>query len=111
MRRGLVSGLCLRAGMSRQNYYARRKERHRELVDGELVVRLVKRERCSQPRMGGRKLSKVLHGELIEHGVEIGRDRFFEVLRENGLLVEPKPRKPKTTQSRHSLPVFHNSSR
>jgi putative transposase len=108
MRRGLVSGLCLRAGMSRQNYYARRKERYRELVDGELVVRLVKRERCSQPRMGGRKLSKVLHGELIEHGVEIGRDRFFEVLRENGLLVEPKPRKPKTTQSRHSLPVFHN---
>jgi putative transposase len=40
--------------------------------------------------------------------VDIGRDRFFEVLAENDLLVVPKPAKPHTTNSRHSLPVFHN---
>jgi hypothetical protein len=41
-------------------------------------------------------------------GAAIGRDRFFGVLREKGLLLEPLPAAPRTTDSRHSLPVFHN---
>ena len=46
--------------MSRQNYYARRRQRQREQVDAELIERLVRRERCVQPRIGGRKLYRVL---------------------------------------------------
>jgi len=41
-------------------------------------------------------------------GVRIGRDRFFEVLDEQGLLLERLPKAPRTTNSRHSLPVFRN---
>jgi len=40
--------------------------------------------------------------------VSIGRDRFFEVLAAADLLVVPKPSAPRTTNSRHSLPVFVN---
>lgn len=109
MKQGVpVSRLCRRAGMTPQNYYAQRRTRQRRDVDGELIVRLVRRERQEQPRLGGRKLLHLVGQELREHGVEIGRDRLFAVLRENGLLVEPKPCRPRTTNSRHSLPVFHN---
>jgi transposase InsO family protein len=40
--------------------------------------------------------------------VKTGRDRFFEALGEKGLLLERLPGVPRTTDSRHSLPVFHN---
>ena len=103
-----ISMLCERVGMSRQNYYAARRLRHRREIDESMVVELVRRERRMQPRIGGRKLLHLVRPELDETGVAIGRDRFFEVLAEHDLLVVRKPGRPHTTNSRHSLPVFHN---
>ena len=100
--------LCDHVGMSRQNYYAARRLRRRREIDEDFVVELVKQERQIQPRLGGRKLLHVLRGDLEEANVKIGRDRFFEVLAVHDLLVAPKPGRPRTTNSRHSLPVFHN---
>jgi len=95
--------------MTRQNYYARRKLRRRRAVDGELVAQLVQRERCLQPRLGARKLRVLLRDPLAEAGVRLGRDRFFEVLREHGLLLaRRRSERPQTTNSYHSLPVFRN---
>jgi putative transposase len=103
-----ISMLCERVEMSRQNYYAARRLRQRREIDEALIVELVRRERRMQPRLGGRKLRHLLRGDLDEANVSIGRDRFFEVLAENDLLVVRKPGRPRTTNSRHSLPVFHN---
>ena len=103
-----ISALCQRRGMSRQNYYAVRRQRQRRQVDEALVVELVRQERQIQPRVGTRKLRHLLEPKLAEAGVELGRDRFFEVLRSHDLLVERKRSWPKTTNSRHALPVFHN---
>ena len=95
--------------MARQNYYARRKLRQARAVDEELLVALVRQERSLQPRLGGRKLQVLIAAELTQAGVRIGRDRFFEVLRKAGLLLEPKRSEtPRTTQSYHLLPVFIN---
>ncbi|MGH7866839.1 MAG: DDE-type integrase/transposase/recombinase, partial [Candidatus Dormibacteraceae bacterium] len=95
--------------MSRQNYYARRRLRQRRGVDDELVARLVQQERHLQPRLGARKLRVLLREPLVEAGVSLGRDRFFEVLRRAGLLLEPRrSQTPRTTQSYHLLPVFTN---
>lgn len=94
--------------MTRQNYYARRRERQRKTIDAELVVLLVQQERRQQPRLGGRKLLRLVRPELVQQGVAIGRDRFFDVLKEQGLLVEHKPGRPKTTKWNPSLPVRHN---
>jgi transposase InsO family protein len=94
--------------MSRQNYYAARRLRQRRQVDEELILELVRRERRMQPRLGGRKLLHLLRGDMREAGVDVGRDRFFELLADNDLLVAPKPGTPHTTNSRHSLPVFRN---
>jgi transposase InsO family protein len=95
--------------MSRQNYYARRTLRQRRAVDEQLVVALVRQERLLQPRLGVRKLRVLVQGELVQAGVRMGRDRFFEVLRAQDLLLEPRAsQSPRTTQSCHSLPVFTN---
>jgi len=103
-----VSVLCARVGMSRQNYYAARRLRQRRQIDEALILELVKRERQLQPRLGGRKLLYLLRADFDDAGVSIGRDRFFELLAEADMLVVPKPGTPRTTNSRHSLPVFGN---
>jgi transposase InsO family protein len=104
-----VLAVCRKLRMSRQNFYARRKERQRRSVDEDLVVELVQRERKIQPRIGTRKLQVMLRKDLKEAGVKIGRDRLFEVLRQKDLLVPPpKTEFPRTTNSYHCLPVFTN---
>jgi putative transposase len=104
-----VSGLCRRLKMSRQNFYAHKKQRERKKVDGELVAQLVKQERQLQPRLGTRKLYHLLKGEFQRAGVRIGRDRLFEELGQRGLLLEPlRAPYPRTTQSYHNLPIFEN---
>jgi putative transposase len=100
--------LCFKVAMTRQNYYKQRRRHRRRKVDEKLVVSLVKRERRQQPRLGCRKLHHMLKDELCDAGVEVGRDRMFEVLRDHGMLLEPLPKKPRTTYSRHSLPVYRN---
>jgi hypothetical protein len=95
--------------MSRQNYYAQRQRRERQAVDADLIEQMVLEERKLQPRLGGRKLYKMLQPELAAAGVKVGRDRFFEVLAQRNLLLEPQPAVyPCTTHSRHNLPVFTN---
>lgn len=103
-----MTGLCQAAGMSRQNYYKGHRGRQRQQVDEELIVKMVCRERAVQPRLGGRKLLHMLRGDLAEAGVEIGRDRFFQVLRDHGLLIDRVVRSSRTTDSRHWFRVYEN---
>ncbi len=103
-----VSALCAKVGMSRQNYYAARCGRQRREIDEAFVLGLIRRERCLQGRLGARKLLYLLRVDLEDAGVEIGRDRLFELLGRNDLLVKPKGQSARTTNSRHSLPVFRN---
>lgn len=104
-----VSAVCRKLGISRQNYYKRRKERQRRQVDSALVVQLIQAERKQQGRLGTRKLRVMLKTPLAEAGVHLGRDRFFEVLRQADLLLRPLPVEyPCTTNSSHCLPVCKN---
>jgi transposase InsO family protein len=103
-----ISALALKLAMSRQNFYKGRAARRREEVDAELVAHLVRGERALQPRLGGRKLFKILSRMLKKEGIKLGRDRFFDILREKGLLVPPLPKSPGTTRFEPSLPVFRN---
>lgn len=51
----------------------------------------------------------LLKQQLREAGVKIGRDRLFGLLRQRDLLVKRKRSAyPRTTCSRHSLPIFRN---
>ena len=103
-----VSSLCRGVRLSRQGYYKSRRARGRREVDEEAVVELVKRERQVQPRLGGRKLLVVLKADMESMGIRVGRDRFFSILRREGLLVPRRRRGVRTTQSRHGLRTYGN---
>lgn len=103
-----ISTLCKKVGMTRQNYYKQRKLREEKTVDNKSIIDLVLRERQLQPRLGGRKVLYLIKKELQSKGISIGRDCFFKLLKGNDLLIKKKKSNPKTTNSRHCLPVFHN---
>lgn len=94
--------------MTRQNYYKARKLRDQKTLDEDLIKELVQLERALQPRLGGRKLLKILTPKLKDLGIRIGRDRFFNVLKKQGLLLEKLSSSPRTTNSYHTLPIFLN---
>jgi putative transposase len=60
------------------------------------------------PREGGRKLHKYLQPQLVEHGIQLGRDRLFKLLRDHQMLVEPRRKYKVTTQSKHHFYVYSN---
>ena len=103
-----ISGLCRLAGISRQGYYKLRKERERQQVAQDLVIELVRSKRAQHPRMGAKKLHLELKEPLEQIGIELGRDRFGQILKEAGLLVERKKSSVRTTFSNHTLPVYRN---
>lgn len=103
-----MAKLCAKVGMTPQNYYKVTCRRKALLADEELVLALVARVRREHPRIGCRKLCRLVAPDLADAGVRMGRDRLFAVLRRHGLLVPALPKCPRTTDSRHCLPVFRN---
>jgi transposase InsO family protein len=72
------------------------------------VADLVLRERKEQQRIGGKKLYGMLKEELDERKVYIGRDKFFEFLRKNRLLVPKSRNFTITTMSLHRFFKYPN---
>jgi len=103
-----VGTLCEAAGMTRQNYYHQRQVRQKAAIDERLVVELVRAERRRQPCLGGRKLWHMLEEELKAADVTLGRDRFFEVIKRQNLLIGRRKRACRTTDSRHGFRVYTN---
>lgn len=71
-------------------------------------MEFVTREKRVLPRSGGRKMYALVREELRQSGYELGRDRFFDVLRAKGLLVTKRAKPPRTTYSRHRYAVAPN---
>ena len=94
--------------MSRQNYYKCRRQRQKLQVDESFILSLVRRERAVQPRLGSRKLMHILRSDFANGSVSIGRDRFFNLLSRNNLLIKRRSKCPRTTNSRHWFGVYKN---
>lgn len=62
-------------------------------------MELVNEQRMQLPRLGARKLYHILYDEL--RALKVGRDRFFDILRSNHLLIIPKRSYQVTTWSHH----------
>lgn len=94
---GLLCGLF---GYTRQAYYVQFRETEKQAASSYLVLSEVNRIRTEQKRIGGRKLHHMLSGFMKEHSLRMGRDAFFDLLREYQLLVRKRrSRKPRTTYS------------
>ena len=104
-----VTGLCCSLlGYSRQAYYQYQKQQEKASFQSELIVQEVLRHRRLQNRIGGRKLFKMMNNFLHQHANSMGRDAFFNVLREYGLLVRIRKRKAITTNSNHPYRKYPN---
>ena len=92
--------------MSRSTYYRLKKRQIERRCIAEQVVEWVRYERQHLPRLGGRKLYYLLYSKLRE--LKVGRDKFFDILRANHLLIRPKRSYRTTTQSRHRFHKHRN---
>jgi transposase InsO family protein len=74
----------------------------------EMVVQLVHGIRRYQPRIGSKKLYRLLEADLLKMGIRMGRDKFIDFLGNHNLLVKRKRRYVKTTESWHSYHKYKN---
>ena len=68
----------------------------RQQADG-LILERVRQIRRQHPRLGARKLLVKLGPMLAAEGLQIGRDRFLDLLRSNDLLVQKRKAHRRTT--------------
>jgi transposase InsO family protein len=103
-----VEQVCNCIHLHRDAYYKyKTRNTQRKTVESQATV-LVKMEREIQPRVGTRKLHKDLSDRFQERGLKVGRDRLFDILRANDMLVKRKKLTFKTTNSYHHFHKYSN---
>lgn len=101
--------LCSLLGYSRQAYYQNIKAQAQGALQEDLLMQEVFRIRKTQKRIGTRKLIIMMNAFMQQHTISLGRDAFFEMLRNQGLLIRKRRRsKPQTTFSNHWLRKYQN---
>lgn len=60
------------------------------------------------PLLGTRKLLYLLEPQLIEHGIKMGRDQLFNLLRFHGMMIRRRKRVVRTTDSNHIFKRYPN---
>ena len=95
---------CQLFGYSKQAYYKKQRVKEDRSVERARVKAAVLKVRAQMPRIGTRKLKFLLNG----NGVAIGRDRLFDQLREEGLLIVKRKRYTVTTNSKHWMRKYPN---
>lgn len=73
-----------------------------------MIVQLVQSKRRRQPRVGGYKLYRMLKPDFQNMGIKMGRDRFFDIMRAEGLLINRRKGYHRTTNSNHRFRVYEN---
>ena len=101
--------MCKAFEITRQALYKRRQVQTVEQLHEHLIVERVQEIRRRMPRVGGKKLYHMLGSDLQRmHMQTLGRDKFFDLLRRNGLLVRPRKKYMLTTNSQHRFYVYDN---
>jgi putative transposase len=99
---------CRLLGVTRQSYYQHFWQLEQFVFEEELVISEVLRIRKSHRHMGGRKLYELLQPFLFEHQIKMGRDRLFDVLSANYLLIKRRKKQTITTNSYHRFKKYPN---
>ncbi len=88
-------------GYTPQAYHKHNKKQFNQQVNEQLILEQIDAIRKQQPRCGGRKLFIMLTPFFKEHNIVIGRDKFFDLLKRNKLLVRKTKRNVYSTMSKH----------
>lgn len=95
-------------GYSKQSFYKKIKLEEQKDIRESLVLSLVKEKRKLWKKGSGRNLHASLQEEFRKHNIKLGRDKFFDLLREHKLLVKRKQRRTRTTFSYHHFHKYPN---
>jgi len=106
--KGSVSKICERFGLKRDSYYKFQRRNKKSIERSNKVISLVKERRKDQSREGGRKLHEALIEDFMLYGLKVGRDKLFDILRENHMLVYKKRSGARTTNSYHHFHKYGN---
>jgi transposase InsO family protein len=99
---------CQLLGLTRQSYYQHFWQQEQLVFEDELVISEVLKIRKNHRHMGCRKLYELLQPFLLEHQIKMGRDRLFDVLSANYLLVRRRKKQTITTNSFHRFKKYPN---
>lgn len=100
--------LCKLFGVTKQAYFKDvEQSRATKLSQESFAVEFIHSVRKLDPGIGGRKLW-YMYSKEFNGSTPFGRDRFESVINKYGLKVRLKIRKPRTTDSRHGLPLYPN---
>nr|WP_166926496.1 IS3 family transposase [Flavobacterium sp. JXAS1] len=100
--------ICRLFGFSKQAYYKRKSYQLKSKFDKEQLRCLIMSVRQKLPKTGGRKLHHMLEYDFEKYHIKIGRDKLFDFLRDEYLLVSKTRRYYKTTNSRHWMRKYPN---
>lgn len=104
-----LSEICRCLEVTRQAYYKNRQATKKRDIEECLILKEVEKIRKEQPRLGTRKIYVKLEDFFKEHKIKIGRDKLFEILRINDMLIKKKRcNRVKTTMSHHWLKKYKN---
>jgi len=95
-------------GYSPQAYYKQQKKKVTQLYNEQVLLQQIDTIRKYQPRCGGRKLFIELQPFFKQHQITMGRDKFFDLLKRNKLLVRKLKRSVHTTDSKHHFHRYPN---
>jgi transposase InsO family protein len=100
--------LCELFGKSRGAIYDHQKRVKETAFDEDVVLKYVKELRVSRNVRDTRKLHLDLKEPLETHGIRIGRDHLFDLLRSHKMLTRRRKRRVVTTDSRHWMRKYSN---
>jgi transposase InsO family protein len=103
-----IAAVCRQLGYSKQAYYKSLQSKKLKCVNQRIVKQKVMIVRSSMPRIGTRKLYHLLKESFRRESISMGRDRLFDLLREDGLLIVKKKKYTKTTDSKHWMHKYPN---
>jgi len=92
-----MAQICAQFGISRQAHYQKLWREIERQSENEVVLEMVRQVKRKHPRMGGRKLLFKIQPLLVADRLQIGRDRLFELMRREDLLVKRRKAYRRTT--------------
>ena len=101
-----VAPACRLFGHCRQAYYQSKADIEKEIIFNNRIIADVREIRLEDPRIGAYKLWMMLCAVYGKESLP-GRDRFFVLLRRNGLMLPP-PKPRHTTNSNHRYHKWKN---
>lgn len=84
-----------------------KRQRQRSLEE-DIILELVREKKRLLPNSGGIKMLHMIRPDLAKMNIDIGRDRLFNLLKINDLLVHRKKRTAITTDSNHPFRKYGN---